>query len=399
MRSAGNKKMKIEKISIKNFKVFKNASFENLSTMVVLVGVNGSGKSTFFDVLNFLQDALFYNVSTALAKRGGFRNVLSRGVEGNIEFEIKYREPTGKLATYFLSIGTENGGPIVFREILKFRRGSKGQPWHFLDFTKGEGEAITNEDHYDGIKHVYIQREKQSLTSPDTLAIKGLGQFKKFRVVNTFREMIEKWHISDFHINAARNIQDDCYAEQLSEKGDNLPLVTKFIYEHHRNIFDIILEKMRSRIPGVSMVEAKPMEDGRLILKFQDGSFKDPFAARYISDGTIKMFAYLILLHDPTPHNLLCVEEPENQLYPELMIELSEEFREYGDRGGQIFITTHSPDFLNGVNLDEIFWLEKKNGFSTIHKASNFPELAALIKEGDKPGYLWKQKLFRGINL
>lgn len=52
---------------------------------------------------------------------------------------------------------------------------------------------------------------------------------------------------------------------------------------------------------------------------FQDGSFKTPFLDRYVSDGTIKMFAYLVLLYDPRPHPLLCVEEPENQLYPKLM--------------------------------------------------------------------------------
>lgn len=391
--------MKIEKITIRNFKVFKNAVFDNLGSMTVLVGANGSGKTTFFDVLGFLKDALFHNVGAALSRRGGFKEVISRGVEGNIEFELKFREPTGKLATYYLSIGLDGGKPMVNREILKFRRGSGGQPWHFLDFAKGEGEAITNEDNYDDIKFVDIKREPQTLTSPDTLAIKGLGQFKKFRVVNAFREMIENWHVSDFHISAARNIQDDGYAEHLSVDGGNLPLVTKFIYENHNEIFNVILEKMAARVPGISEVEAKPMEDGRLVLKFQDGSFKDPFVARYVSDGTIKMFAYLVLLHDPTPHNLLCIEEPENQLYPELMTELSEEFREYGDRGGQIFVTTHSPDFLNGINLDEIFWLEKQDGFSIIHKASNYPELVALIKEGDKPGYLWKQKLFKGINL
>jgi len=391
--------MKIEQIRIRNFKVFNDVVFEGLGSMTVLVGANGSGKSTFFDVLGFLKDALFHNVSAALSRRGGFKEVISRGVDGNIEFELKFREPSGKLATYFLSIGLENNRPIVLREILKFRRGSKGQPWHFLDFSRGEGEAITNEESYDGIKDIDIKREAQTLTSPDTLAIKGLGQFKKFKIVNAFREMIENWHVSDFHISAARNVQDDGYAEHLSVDGDNLPLVTKFIYENYNEIFKIILEKMTSRVPGISQVEAKPMEDGRLVLKFQDGSFKDPFVARYVSDGTIKMFAYLVLLHDPTPHNLLCIEEPENQLYPELMIELSEEFRLYGERGGQIFVTTHSPDFLNGANLDEIYWLEKKNGFSAIHKASQFPELVSLIKEGDKPGYLWKQRLFKGVNL
>ena len=119
-------------------------------------------------------------------------------------------------------------------------------------------------------------------------------------------------------------------------------------------------------MPGVSRVEAKPTEDGRLMLRFQDGSFKDPFIARYVSDGTIKMFAYLVLLYDPRPHPLLAIEEPENQLYPELLHELVEEFRDYARRGGQVFVSTHSPDFLNGAQLSEIYWLVKKDGFTRV---------------------------------
>ena len=151
--------------------------------------------------------------------------------------------------------------------------------------------------------------------------------------------------------------------------------------------------------PGVSGVEAKSTEDGRLVLRFQDGSFKDPFIARYVSDGTIKMFAYLVLLYDPKPHPLLAVEEPENQLYPELLIELAEEFRDYARRGGQVFVSTHSPDFLNGAELDEILWLVKKDGFTTVRRASDSELLRALVAEGDLPGALWKQRLFEGTGL
>ena len=134
------------------------------------------------------------------------------------------------------------------------------------------------------------------------------------------------------------------------------------------------------------------------MLRFQDGSFKDPFIARYVSDGTIKMFAYLVLLHDPKPHPLLAIEEPENQLYPELLQPLAEEFREYSRRGGQVFVSTHSPDFLNGVNLDEIFWLVKRDGFSTIQRASHSEILRNLAKS-QMPGVLWKRNLFEGAGL
>ena len=95
---------------------------------------------------------------------------------------------------------------------------------------------------------------------------------------------------------------------------------------------------------------------------------------------------------------MLAIEEPENQLYPDLMIELIEEFRAYATRGGQVFVSTHSPDFLNGARLDEIFWLVKRDGFTTARRASDDDNLMALAAAGDPPGALWKQGLFEGAH-
>ena len=110
------------------------------------------------------------------------------------------------------------------------------------------------------------------------------------------------------------------------------------------------------------------------------------------------MFAYLILLYDPQPHPLLCVEEPENQLYSTLQEELAEEFRQYANQGGQVFVSTHSPAFLNAVELEEAFWLIKKNGYTENKMAKHDEQISAYMSDGDKLGYLWKQGFFSGAD-
>ena len=387
--------MQIESMEIRNYRVFRQATLTNLPRMAVLVGENGSGKSTLFDVFSFLKDALDLNVAKAVARRGGFKELVSREASGPISIILKFRETGGRLATYELAVVLENGVVAVEREVLKFRRGQRGQPWHFVDFSRGKGTAITNEAMY-GEPGVQEERKEYVLDEPTVLAIKGLGQFKEFRVISEFRNLIENWHISDFHIADARPSAEEGYAEHLSTRGDNVAQVAQFIYDHHPDRFDAILDAMKRRIPGVQKVEAKPTEDGRLVLRFQDGAFRDPFIARYVSDGTIKMFAYLVLLHDPNPFPLLAVEEPENQLYPELLQELAEEFRDYARRGGQVFVSTHSPEFLNGLNLDEIYWLARKDGNTTIHRGADSQVLKRLVQEGDMPGTLWRQGVFKG---
>ncbi len=387
--------MRIESLHIRNFRVFRDVKLENIGGLAVFVGANGSGKSTMFDVFGFMRDALKDNVRVAMAKRGGFKEVVSRGSEGPLHIVVKFREDDGPLITYELQIGLDAGQPVVERELLKYRRGQHGRPWHFLDFTKGAGQAIINEEDYGKADAV---REEQRLDSADILAIKGLGQFQKFPAVSAFRRLIESWHLSDFHISKARESQEAGFAEHLSPAGENLPLVTQYLFEQHREQFDQILKRMAERVPGVASVKAQETVDGRIVLQFQDGAFKDPFISRYVSDGTIKMFAYLVLLYDPKPHPLLCVEEPENQLYPSLLEALAEEFRGYSERGGQVFVSTHSPDFLNAVKLDEIYWLEKREGFSVVHRAKDSELLRNLVQEGDRPGWLWKQRLFEGAD-
>ena len=388
--------MTIQSIEIENYRLLRNVKLDNLPSLVVVVGANGSGKSTRFDVFSFFKDSLTQNVSAAVARRGGYRELVSRNSEGPIKFTLQFRESEGRLVTYQLVIGMQKGRVVVEREVLRYRRGQRGRPWRFVDFSHGAGQAITNEADY-GQKDALARRQEYELDEPGSLAIKGLGQFRKFRIVSELRSLIESWHISDFQIAEARSGADAGYAEHLSTRGDNVALVAQYLFERHRDRFEQVLETMRRRVPGLRHVEAKPTEDGRLALRFQDGSFKDPFIARYVSDGTVKMFAYLVLLHDPNPHRLLAVEEPENHLYPHFLLELTEEFRNYAQRGGQVFVSTHSPDCLNGAELDEVIFLVKRNGFTAMQRVSDLPVLPTLVAVGDLPGALWKQGLFTAV--
>ncbi len=392
--------MKIVSIKIKNYRMFKNIHIRDIPPFCVIIGANGTGKSTLFDIFGFLRDALKNNIRQALQIRGGYREIITRGQEQeDIEIELQFRMKildTERLVTYQIIIGQNKNRPVIKREILRYKRGEHGKPFHFLDFQLGQGYAITNEEDFSK-PDKELDREEQQLESNDILAIKGLGQFQRFKAATAFRSLIENWHVSDFHISEARGSKEISYAEHLSPTGDNIATVAQYIYQQYPTIFQQILEKMKQRVPGISSVEAKETEDGRLILRFQDQAFKDPFIDRYVSDGTMKMFAYLILLFDPNPHPLLCVEEPENQLYPTLLKELAEEFAHYSDQGGQVFVSSHSPDFLNAVPLASIFWLIKSQGITQIHRAADNEILKNLVAEGDLPGYLWNQGWFKGV--
>ena len=381
--------MAIHHLSISNYRVFREVEFDPLPPLAVVIGANGTGKSTLFDVFAFLKDALAGDVHSATAKRGGFRELVSRGETGPIQIIIGY-SVSGRDLSYRLTIEEQAGRAIISAEVISVDLPQKER---ILEFHRGQGSAkrmivdTTNdsEDH----QATYKFRGDGS-----TLAIKALGHLDDFPLIMDFRSLIEGWHVSNFQISHARQTAEAGYAEHLSTTGENVAQVAQYLHENHPGQFRRVLEAMQARVPGVDAVDTKVTEDGRLVLRFKDGSFKDPFLARHVSDGTIKMFAYLLLLHDPKPHPLVAVEEPENQLYPALLHELVEEFRGYAKRGGQALVSTHSPELLNGAELNEVFVLRKVDGFARVKHVSDSDLLKRLGEAGDLPGALWRQRLF-----
>jgi len=275
--------------------------------MTIVVGPNGSGKSSLFDVFTFLKDALTQNVAAAVAQRGGYPELATRGEAGPLEITLQFRESGGRLATYQLKITQARDRAVVEHEALSYRKGQGGRKgWRFVDNRRGEGEVITNESEY-GVSVVKGSEQKKrqfKLDDPSTLAIKSFGQPQEFPIVSEFRKFIENWHISDFRIADVRPSADFGYAEHLSTRGENVALVAKYLYENHPQQFNRVLQAMRQRAPGVSDVEAKATEDGRLVLRFQMATSRLPSSPPMYRSGPLRCLP--ISSFYTTPIHTLC---------------------------------------------------------------------------------------------
>ncbi len=199
--------------------------------------------------------------------------------------------------------------------------------------------------------------------------------------------------MSYFTPNAARSLPLAGPQRHLNIKGDNLGNVVQFMEREHPKRFKNVLDRIAEKIPGIDRIDTEESSDKRLLLRFNDKGFDDPFYAQQMSDGTLKVFAYLLLLEDPTPPPFICIEEPENGLYHKLLETLATEFRTHATgrkNAPQLFITTHQPYVVDALSPDETWILEKgKDGFSTIRRASDDAIVKAMVDEGLPLGSLW----------
>lgn len=415
---------KIEGIKIRNYRALHDVQmgkFWNqndrapLSPMTVVIGKNGVGKSSLFDAFGFLADCLKQGVEEACDSRGrgGFERIRSRGQTGPVEFEVYYRgEGNDRPITYELAIDLDaNGRPFVLHERLRQRRKgqSAGRPLSFLRLQNGKGIAWkgdtataskqldTDEANVD--IDVLIQKsesaETEAVQLDDThrLGIATLGSLKQHPRIAAFRRFIEGWYLSYFTPDAARSLPLAGPQKQLNVHGDNLGNVVQYMEREHKGRFQSILNRIAEKIPGIQSIDTLPSPDKRLLLRFNNRGFVDPFFAQEMSDGTLKVFAYLLLLEDPNPPPFICIEEPENGLYHKLLESLVAEFRAHATskkHSSQVFVTTHQPYLVDALQPDEVWILEKgDDGFSTIRRASDHPIVNAMVEQGLPLGGLW----------
>ncbi|WP_372374942.1 AAA family ATPase [Xanthomonas axonopodis pv. cajani] len=399
----------IEGFRVRNYRALRDITLGRLSAeqqgdpltpFTVVIGKNGVGKSTLFDAFGFVADCLSKDVESACddKQRGGFERMRSLGTEESIRFDIYYREAKGERPiTYELAINLDSSGrPFVESEVLKQRRkGQKhGRPYPFLRLHHGVGKVWAGEEAVETSSGEEDRaQEDVELTDLRQLGIATLGTLKEHPRIKRFRDFLKGWYLSYFHPDAARSIPSAGAQRHLDVHGENIGNVVQYMEREHKERFKTILDRIAAKIPGVHSIRTTVTEDKRVLLQFNDGAFNDPFYAGQMSDGTLKIFAYLLLMEDPEPPPFICIEEPENGLYHRLLDSLARELRSHATgkkNAPQIFGTTHQPYFVDALSAKEVWILEKgENGFSTICRASDIELVRNLVEEGLPLGGLW----------
>lgn len=391
-------------IHIKNYRALADVSLGQvqygrgtpLPRLTCLIGPNGSGKSTMLDAFGFVADCLLDGVEAACDKswRGGFDRLRTQGASGPISFEIYFEAgDESRPIVYQLIVDLVDGVPAAVEETCRQRREgeTRGKPYYFLKLTRGSGKVWAGQ----AVGQATESRNSQRVTlaNLDKLGIATLGNLSEHPRIVALRSYIEQWYLSYFVPNAARALPATGAQRWLDREGSNIGNVLQYFQRQYPQQFDAILVRLARAIPGLKKISPEESKDKRLLLKFDERGYEDPFFQNSMSDGTLKMLAYAVLLEDPQPRPFIGIEEPENGLYVRLVERLASQFssRATDEKlSTQMLVTTHSPYFVDTLQPTQV-WLIRKgdDGHAQAIRAADVPTIAAMSAQGIPLGSLW----------
>lgn len=385
--------------------LFDPKDVKELTNINAIIGQSGTGKSTLADAFGFLADSLEKGVEVAcdLNGRGGYESIISQGSEGPIEFEIYYREKSNESPiTYELFIGLDKAGrPIIEKERLRQRRKNEryGRPMSFLFLEYGKGYAFKGNDggRSDEEDQEIGDKVDIELADPRQMGIVTLGELREHPRIVKFKNFLKNWYLCYFSPTSAREIPNAGPQKYLNRLGNNVNNVAQFLYREDPKEFIKVLKAIQTKLPGIKNITPVKLQNGQLVLQFLEEGFKEPFYSQKMSDGTLKLFAYYLLLYEKDARPLVFIEEPENGLYHKYLADLALQMKESVNNtySKQLFITTHSPFFVNALLPEEVWVLRKQaDGFSTITRASQFECVKELCEAEIELGDLWYSDYF-----
>jgi predicted ATPase len=340
----------LKRLEVRNYKSLKEVVI-HLGKFNALIGLNASGKSNIIDCLAFLSESLqtFNSLAPILNKRGGFQHVVFQGEE-EIILSAMFQNNNQESEYYLKCTG----------ESIEER------------YLKVNGEMIIQEKQGKG-KYISRKGEEKEFN----VGWKGLiGQISDDYAL---RHM-DRWKFYSFMVPKIREENSAKKQLTLESDGSNLAQVLLSLKTERQKTFSEIESILRLAIPDVEELLTPLTETGSTYVAVREKGFKNPFDYHQLSDGTLRLLAYITALNLDV--DLICFEEPENFVHPKLLGLLADILKKSGK---QIVLSTHSPYFLDHLELEDLIIVGKEGGETKLRKVEAEKErrdIEALLEEG-----------------
>ena len=377
----------ILEVSVENFLSFKKSTLK-LGSLNVLLGPNGAGKTNFLNIFQFLGDVARQDLTPAIDRLGGFRDVHFRGSVSGRETHISIRG----LITEHASVRAPDQYSLSFWEMRVRARPILGQEPNdhetrryvsreetiVLKRTQGRGRRITLKGNTAQVLPIRSsgsgnEAEKRSVSvqgqSSGLSTLRKLGEEYGASQVEALAQVFETLRLFEVDVESVRRPARSASPSHLAPNGSNVAHFLQWLAHSHTSVFEKLCDDVRFVLPSFEEFQFVRIggadEAVRMDIKERHLTGSTPLARA--SYGTIRAIALFAMLHDPNPPRLTCLEEIDHGFHPHALDRLVERLREASART-QIIVATHSPALINRLEPAELIIFERdgENGATRI---------------------------------
>lgn len=341
---------KIKRIAIGGFRRLYGVNIE-LRPMMVMIGANGVGKTSFMDALSLMASSARGSLNQHLSDMGGIANVLTNGMAGDFVLQAEMDVPGQPSCVYTLRLGLQGVGYIISKETLAQANDHYREPGIHIDADHGN---IRFFDPY-RIEFIEPDWEYNHLES-------ALSQAPRiFPVPDEFRFGLS--FVTHYHTLDVSRLAPVKLPQQMTPAvfpGENGEYLAPFLYnlrETNRGQFEAIEDSLRAAFPGFESLGFPIVAAGMVAMTWKEKAFRNPIYMNQLSEGTLRFLWLVSLLHSPFLPTITMIDEPEVSLHPELLAILADLMREASDRT-QLIVATHSDRFVRFLEPGEVMVMD-----------------------------------------
>ena len=380
--------VRLTSIEVRNFRSLRDLTLTDLGPLNVFLGANGSGKTTIFQAMGFIRDVLQHGLEDTWLSYGGDNGLRSHGSSGPISIKLIYTVSENRFVDYRIDFDSFKNKPLIVSEECKYINIDTEDITSIIKFISGSGVICNFKD-----ENIKFEHQEKELIDDSIMALSVFGQDKSYEFISNIRNLFINIRLFELSSSGLKLWSPARLQKSLNTDGGGLPGFIQYMKQSENKNFRNACEALRRQIPHFGDVDTALTINERLRLSLKDKAFRELTPAEFVSDGTLALIAMSMLLELDRLPLVVGFEEPERHLHPKLLYDFACQCRSATGRS-QMFITTHSPQFLNALQPDEvrILWRDE-DGYTKCERASNLVGVNEFMAEGAELGDLWMEGL------
>ena len=373
----------LSEVKLERFKAAFKPDPIPLQGFNVLIGRNGSGKSTVVEALQWIDTAIRHDARVACERYWGIRDLINLRSRTDVLYfnlTLTWNEQT----RYEIRVADIDSAPAITAEELCLLN-EQGRPAQCFISTDAEGHRVI---YWQGDGYGLVQSDSERLALSVVPSVRTNGANASLTDVRDFWKRAVFLRLSPNRLADGSLAQRKSFDPLLDEEGHNLPALLSELDDEQ---LKTVIENIRESLEGIRGIDVSGAELGRdtkvhwslierMPYRGRAGRSEIAIPAWMLSEGTRRITAILALLAHEPPPSLLCIEEIENGLDPWTTLNILQHLQSAARKGTQVILTTHSPWLLDHVDLDCILQVRREDGDTRYEKFANRKEVKAFAK-------------------